>query len=62
MALEIQSILLNLKQFFEQEKSEKQPISMDNIWSRMQLATGMSRSAICRHLKPNTDTILVVEN
>jgi len=29
--------------------------------NRMELATGMIQRTICRHVKPNTDTILVVE-
>jgi hypothetical protein len=54
MAPDIQSLLANLKQFFEQEKSQEQPISLDNILNRMELATGMNQRTICRCLKPNT--------
>ena len=58
MAPDIPSILKNIKQFFEQEKDKKKAISLENILDRMVLATGLSRSMICRNFatdKPESD-------
>ena len=55
MAPNITKILVTLKQFFEKEKSQQQPIMMNNVLGRMELATGINERSICRHLKPGTD-------
>ena len=54
MASKITKIPANLKQFFEQETSQQQPMMPNNILSRMELATGMNERSIHRHLKLST--------
>ena len=54
MASNITKIPANLKQFFEKENSQQQPMMPNNILSRMELATGMNERSIHRHQKLST--------
>ena len=52
---DVRRVVTDINFFFEMEKMQKTPISLDNIMQRLEVATKISRSSLCNILKGKPD-------